>query len=101
MSSVNKKSNSKHKQSKTHMKNLKSKHKENAISNLPLEQKMLERAINISFHTIWGSQPISELGLVVRLTASFSVILRPSFPFHSFGFKLYQVMMLEPVNDHL
>ena len=51
--------------------NPKSKHKENPISNLPLEQKMLERAINISFHTIRGPQPISKLGLVVRLIASF------------------------------
>ena len=47
-----------------------------------------------------GPQPISELGLVVRLTTSFSVMLRP-FPCHSFEFKLYQVMMLEPVSDHL
>ena len=62
---------------------------------------MLERAINISFHTIRGPQPISELGLVVRLTASCFVILRLSFPLHSFGFKLYQVMMLELVSDHL
>ena len=61
---------------------------------------MLERAINISFHTIQGPQPISKLSLVVRLTASSSVMLRP-FPFHSFEFKLYQVMMLEPVSDHL
>ena len=61
---------------------------------------MLERAINISFHTIRGPQPISEQGLVVRLTASFSIMLRP-FPFHSFEFELYQVMMLEPMSDHL
>ena len=61
---------------------------------------MLKRAINISFHTIQGPQPIFELGLVVRLTASFSIMLRP-FPFHSFEFKLYQVMMLELVSDHL
>ena len=62
---------------------------------------MLERAINISFHTIRGLQPISELSLVVRLIASFSVILRPSFPFHSFEFKCYQLMMLELVSGHL
>ena len=98
---LTKKSNSKHKQLKTQMKKPQSKvQTQGKISNLPLEQKLLERAINISFHTIQGPQPISKLGLVVRLTASFSIMLRP-FPFHSFELKLYQVMMLEPMSDHL
>ena len=47
-----------------------------------------------------GPQLISELGLVVRLIASFSVMLK-SFPFHSFEFQLYQVMMPKPMSDHL
>ena len=48
----------------------------------------------------WGPQLISELGLIVRLIASFFVMLKP-FPFHSFEFQLYQVMMPEPMSNHL